>query len=121
MASNFGITVDKNSNGHGLKLSGDFDGTSAYELIYAIKKLPQNKQTVKVSTDGLKNIHPFGLDVFHRNMSSRNFRSTKIVFTGKNGTWLSSGNCAITSWHSYQGNFRYSTGGMKRRGDYVQS
>jgi hypothetical protein len=36
MASNFGIAIDKNSGGLGLKLAGDFDGTSAYELIYAI-------------------------------------------------------------------------------------
>jgi len=35
MASNFGIAVDKNSDGFGLKLAGDFDATSAYELIYA--------------------------------------------------------------------------------------
>ena len=42
MASNFGIAVDKNSDGFGLKLAGDFDATSAYELIYAIKKLPEN-------------------------------------------------------------------------------
>jgi len=38
MASNFGIAVDKHSGGFGLKLEGDFDATSAYELIYAIKK-----------------------------------------------------------------------------------
>jgi hypothetical protein len=36
MASNFGITVDKNSDGFGLKLAGDFDATSAYELMYAM-------------------------------------------------------------------------------------
>ena len=29
------------SDGFGLKLEGDFDATSAYELIYAIKKLPR--------------------------------------------------------------------------------
>ena len=34
MASNFGIAVDKNNDGFGLKLAGDFDATSAYELIY---------------------------------------------------------------------------------------
>jgi hypothetical protein len=40
MASNFGIAIDKNRGGVGLKLAGDFDGTSAYELIYAIKNCP---------------------------------------------------------------------------------
>ena len=45
MASNFGITIDKKRDGFGLKLEGDFDATLAYELIYAIKKLPE--ETVK--------------------------------------------------------------------------
>ena len=43
MASNFGIAVDKNSDSFGLKLAGDFDATSAYELMHAIKKF--NGQT----------------------------------------------------------------------------
>jgi hypothetical protein len=46
MASNFGIGIHKNSTGFGLKLAGNFDGTSAYELICAIKKLP--KETAKI-------------------------------------------------------------------------
>jgi hypothetical protein len=40
MASNFRIFIDKNSDCVGLKLAGDFDATSAYELIYATKRLP---------------------------------------------------------------------------------
>jgi hypothetical protein len=42
MASNFGITVGKINDGFGLVLEGDFDATSAYELVYAIKKLPED-------------------------------------------------------------------------------
>jgi hypothetical protein len=45
MASNFGLAIDRNSDGFGLQLAGDFDGTSAYELICAIKncpKIPEN-------------------------------------------------------------------------------
>ena len=45
MASNFGIAIDKKRYGFVLKLEGDFDATLAYELIYAIKKLPE--ETVK--------------------------------------------------------------------------
>jgi hypothetical protein len=47
MASNFGIAVDKNRDGFGLKLAGDFDATSAYELMYAIKKLPYDSATAR--------------------------------------------------------------------------
>jgi len=92
MASNFGIAVDKHSGGFGLKLEGDFDATSAYELIYAIKKLPEETPKISIYTHGLKNIHAFGLDVFHRFMRSLNGQSTKIVFTGRNASRLSPGN-----------------------------
>jgi hypothetical protein len=66
MASNFGIAVDRNINGFGLKL-------------------------------GLKTVHPFGLEVFHRNMSPRNGQSAKIVFTGNHASLLSMGNSRMTS------------------------
>ena len=97
MASNFGIGIHKNSNGLGLKLAGDFDGTSAYELIYAIKKLPEETAKICIFTNGLKNIHPFGLNVFHRFMSSLNGQSSKFVFTGNSASQLSPGNSRLTS------------------------
>ena len=92
MAANFGIAVDKHSGGFGLKLEGDFDATSAYELIYAIKKLPEETAKISIYTHGLKNIHPFGLDVFHRLMRSLNGQSTEIMFTGENTSRLFPGN-----------------------------
>jgi hypothetical protein len=97
MASNFGIAIDKNSDSFGLKLAGDFDATSAYELIYAIKKLPEDAVKIFIYTNGLKTVHPFGLDVFHRNMSPRNGKSAKIVFTGNHASQLSMGNSRRTS------------------------
>jgi anti-anti-sigma regulatory factor len=97
MASNFEITVDKISDGFGLVLEGDFDATSAYELIYAIKKLPEDTLKISIYTNGLENIYPFGLDVFSNFMSSLNGQSTKIVFTGNNASQLSLGNPGLTS------------------------
>jgi len=97
MASNFGITLEKNSGGFGLKLAGDFDGTSAYELIYAIKKLPEDAVKLYIYTNGLKTIHSFGLDVFHRFMRSLSGQSAKIVFTGNSASQLSTGNSRLTS------------------------
>jgi hypothetical protein len=86
LASNFGIAIDKNSGGLGLKLAGDFDGTSAYELVYAIKKLPEHTVKLYIYTNGLKTIQPFGLDIFHQFMRSLNGQSTKIVFNGRNAS-----------------------------------
>lgn len=89
MASNFEITVDKYGHGFSLELTGDFDATSAYELIYAIKKLPEEARMIHVYTDGLKNIHPFGLDVFYRFIRSRRSNPANIVFAGKHALQLS--------------------------------
>jgi hypothetical protein len=97
MASNFGITIDRNSDGFGLKLAGDFDATSAYELIHTMKKLPENTVKIAIHTNGLKNTYPFGLDVFHRAMRSLSGQSTKIVFKGNKASQLSSGSDCLTS------------------------
>jgi ABC-type transporter Mla MlaB component len=91
MASNFIIAIDKNRDGVGLKLAGDFDATSAYELIHAIKKLPDDTAKISIHTNGLKNVHPFGSNVFCRLMNSLNGQSTKIVFKGNNASQLSLG------------------------------
>jgi hypothetical protein len=101
MASNFGISVDKISNGFGLKLAGDFDATSAYELIYAIRNLPEDAIRVAIFTDGLKDIFPFGLHVFHRFIRSLNGQSTRIVFTGSNASRLSPENPSRSHIRAY--------------------
>ncbi|MRR08382.1 MAG: hypothetical protein EG828_15965 [Deltaproteobacteria bacterium] len=98
MASNFGITIDKNSAEYRLKLEGDFDATSAWELIYAIKKLPEDALKVAITTDGLKDLHPFGLHVFHRILRSLNGQSTRIVFVGSNASRLSPSNSRLVSY-----------------------
>jgi hypothetical protein len=97
MALNFGIAIDKKSNGFELQLEGDFDATSAYELIYAIKKLPEDTGKISIHTNGLKTIYPFGLNVFFRLMSSLNGQSTKIVFKGNNAAQLALGHACRTS------------------------
>jgi anti-anti-sigma regulatory factor len=97
MASNFGIAIDKKNDGFGLQLEGDFDATSAYELIHAIKKLPEDTGKICIHTNGLKNIYPFGLNVFFTLLSSLNGQSTKIVFKGHNASRLSLGHAWRTS------------------------
>ena len=101
MASNFGIAIDRNSDGFGLNLSGDFDATSAYELIYAIKKLPEETVKIYIYTNALKTIHPFGMDIFHKFMRSLNGQSAKIVFTGNNASQLSPGNSRLPSKQTF--------------------
>lgn len=97
MASNFEITISEKSDGFNLKLDGDFDVTSAYELIYAIKKFPEDTGKIIVNTNGLKKIHPSGLDVLSGYINSFDGLSARINFTGHNAGQLSLGN----SWSTY--------------------
>ena len=97
MALNFGITISQNSDGFELLLDGDFDATSAYELIYAIKKLPEEIVKVYVNTNCLKEIHPSGLDVLNGFMNSIQGQSIRIIMTGHNSTKLSLKNLLYTS------------------------
>ena len=82
MALNFEIATDKISDGYSLKLSGEFDATSAYELVYAIKKLADNPVRIYVNTSKLRKIHPFGLEVFNRAMRFSGRKSAQVVFRG---------------------------------------
>jgi len=64
MASNFAIFVDKNSDCFGLYLTKVFDAPSAYELIYPIKKWPDDNLRIFIHPEGLKNISLFGVGYF---------------------------------------------------------
>lgn len=89
MASNFKIFIHRNSENQHLKLIGDFDGSSAWQLLNILKKISNNVQRVIVHTNGLNNIYPFGLDTFHRNLRNLNGCRIRILFTGENADRIS--------------------------------
>ena len=82
MASNFRIFVHRNSDSLHLKLAGDFDGTSAFELLDLVKKNGPGLRKVFIHTSNLKTIHPFGLQVFEKSLSELKGSSFQLLFTG---------------------------------------
>ncbi len=84
MASNFKISIHRNSNSLDLKLMGDFDGTSACELLNAMKENCDGVARVLVNTSGLKDIYPFGQDTFQNSLYLLKDRAFRLVFTGEN-------------------------------------
>lgn len=105
MASNFEITLDRIDDPIVMNLEGDFDATSAYELIYAIKKLPEKTTEVSIHTNGLNDIDPAGMDVFGRFMQDLNSRPRRISITGEHSKRLWTENpplafypCRVRSW-----------------------
>ncbi len=84
MASNFRISVHRNSENLHLKLTGDFDGSSAWQLLNLLKTRSNDVYRVVIHTSCLNNIYPFGRDTFHRNLSDLNDPSPRLMFTGEN-------------------------------------
>ena len=84
MASNFKIYSFKTSDSLHLKLSGDFDGSSAYELINILSEQGKGFYEIFIDTNDLKTIHPFGRDVFQKTLGSINTLYRNLVFIGKN-------------------------------------
>ncbi len=84
MAPNFRISMHRNSENLHLKLMGDFDGSSACELLNVLKENCNGVCRVIIHTSCLKNIYPFGREVFRCNFSELNRHRTRIMFTGEN-------------------------------------
>jgi anti-anti-sigma regulatory factor len=100
MASNFKIAMHRNSENLHLKLIGDFDGTSAHELLNVLHKNCKGTSRVFIHTGSLKNIYDFGCNVFHKNLDLLNGRSVPLVFTGEKAGQLATGihpYCSISS------------------------
>jgi anti-anti-sigma regulatory factor len=83
MASNFKLFLHETGDGIHMKMCGDFDGTSACELITEIQKHARKSNQVFIHTEDLDNIYSFGRGVFHNNLGVLKKQSDKIVFVGK--------------------------------------
>ncbi len=88
MAKNFKIAFHRNSDNLHFKLVGDFDGSSAQELVNALKKYGAHASRVFIHTSCLRNIHPFGRNVFRSELGGLNSKSVAFVFTGENASQL---------------------------------
>lgn len=89
MAINFKIIQHKTKDSVHLTLNGDFDGTSAHELINKLKSYDTDVHQVFINTNGLTSVHPFGEVVLYRNMRAISHRSRSLVFLGDHRQRLS--------------------------------
>ena len=84
MAKNFRILFsEKNNRLIRIQLQGDFDGTSAHELINALHKYLAIYPKVAIDTEGLKSIDTYGLDVLSIRLKSLRRPQTRIDFSGR--------------------------------------
>jgi anti-anti-sigma regulatory factor len=84
MAGNFNISVARAGDHVHLKLNGDFDGSSACELMNLLSNSDLSSASkILVNTDSLNHIHTFGVDVLHHLLSAATVRNFPLTFTGK--------------------------------------
>jgi anti-anti-sigma regulatory factor len=83
MAMNFRITVHQNSENLHLTLEGDFDGSSAYELLNALEKRCRFASRAFIHTNGLRQIDSFGSSVFRNHLGElKPCKHMLLRFTG---------------------------------------
>ena len=84
MASNFRLFSHETRDSLHLKLYGDFDGSSAQELINTLKKCGPRFYQIFIDTEDLGIIHSFGKNVFQKYYGFFDARLKNIIFIGKN-------------------------------------
>jgi len=92
MAQNFRMVVHQSSDSLHLRLEGDFDGSSACELLNALEERCRFAQRAFIHTNGLRQVDPFGLSVFHANLNGlkEGRRCRPLHFTGDHARELAS-------------------------------
>jgi len=84
MAKTFRVSTKENKNQSlALRLFGDFDATSACELINVLNNNIGSSTKVAIDTDGLRNISAFGVDLFLLRVSGLNAMQADIEVTGR--------------------------------------
>jgi hypothetical protein len=88
MAHNFRISINRTIDNLYIRLLGDFDGSSAFELINAIKENQNNFKWILIDTNKLKKVYPFGREVFYYNYLLIKNQQRPIRFVGPNALHL---------------------------------
>ena len=84
MAYNFKFLSSRVIDRVRLKRYGDFDGSSACELINFLKNYRDGSNQIFIDTNNLNTTHPFGMDVFKKNHSALVINLNNIIVSGKN-------------------------------------
>jgi len=88
MAKDFKIFVQMKGEDVHLKLRGDFDGTSAHELLNVLRRSCAPCSKVYLHTGPLKTLHRFRLQVFHSNFDLLKCKSLDLVFISEHASRL---------------------------------
>ena len=82
MAHNFKISIDRTIDNLYIRLTGDFDGNSAFELLNTLWDNLNSSKCILVDTKSLKEVYPFGREVFYYNFLRIKDQQMCIRFVG---------------------------------------
>ena len=83
MGSYFRVSVRRKKNDMHLRLIGDFDGSSAYQLVDKLKEYCMKSDHVIIDTDSLREIHTFGLNILSYHMLTLKGPLSNVTFVGE--------------------------------------
>jgi hypothetical protein len=85
MSANFRVQFKKSNGDLHIQTRGDFDGSSAWELINIIHDEYDGKGRVFIDTRNLGEIHPFGRNTFLCRLNFGILSADRLCFTGEKG------------------------------------
>ena len=88
MAQNFKISTQRTIDNLYIRLVGDFDGSSAFELLNALWGNLNSAKFILIDTYNLKEVYPFGREVFYYNFLKIKNQRKRIRFIGPNALQL---------------------------------
>lgn len=88
MASNFKFSTYRNSENIHIKLFGDFDITSALELIHFMEKSSDAVSKIFIHTSSLKQIFPYDKEILQDHLDFLNKGTLLLLLTGEEASKL---------------------------------
>jgi anti-anti-sigma regulatory factor len=83
MSPKFELSGHRTNNILHLQLAGEFDGSSACELVQKIIQEGSGTSQVLVDTSEVRAIHPFGKTVLQNHLGQVTRKAIDLTFTGK--------------------------------------
>ena len=83
MACNFHMFTHKTTDTLHIKLTGDFDGSSASELANVLATQQEKYYQIFINTSELKHIYPFGVEVLQHELPGIENHRPRFIFIGK--------------------------------------
>ena len=95
MPNNFHVDIiSQDTSRIYMRLRGEFDGSSAYQLVRKLNDQQKNIKKITLDTSALKTINSFGLDLFLSNIKRLQNQGVDIVFIGKSKLAFEGGDLA---------------------------